>query len=159
MVKQRMSQREQDHLDQVMILKKSLEKKVEISVQIMLLHANGTKLYKTCLFCVFVYVIQCSDAWEECEEQRQIVAQLKRRIQKLSSELSDIRCLHQEEASKSSLLEKKQRRFDTELSSLNASLDKERVQKEKALRERDSALIQKDALSNEIIVSVVYFIF
>ncbi|CAG7833673.1 unnamed protein product [Allacma fusca] len=117
--KQRLKQREQDHLDQIMVLKKSLEKK-------------------------------CSDAWEEAEEQRQVVAQLKRRIQKLSSELSDVRCLLQEETSRSSLLEKKQRRVDTEISSINTQLEKERLNKERACRERDAALIQSDSLNNEL---------
>ncbi|CAL8129895.1 unnamed protein product [Orchesella dallaii] len=119
MFKQRLKQREQDHLDQIMILKKSLEKK-------------------------------CSDAWEESEEQRQIVAQLKRRIQKLSSELSDVRCLHQEEASRCALLEKKQRRFDAELSNLNVQLEKEKISKERAIRERDAAVIQVDSTLNEM---------
>lgn len=93
---------------------------------------------------------QCSDAWEESEEQKQIVAQLKRRIQKLSSELSDVRCLHQEESSRCSLLDKKQRRFDGELSTLNMQLEKEKLNKEKVIRERDSALIQKDSIFNEM---------
>jgi myosin-18 len=97
---------------------------------------------------------QCSDAWEESEEQRQIVAQLKRRIQKLSSELSDVRCLHQEEASRCALLDKKQRRFDAELSTLNMQLEKEKLNKDKILRERDAALIQKDSIFNEIQVGV-----
>lgn len=94
--------------------------------------------------------IQCSDAWEESEEQRQIVAQLKRRIQKLSSELSDVRCLHQEESSRCALLEKKQRRFDAELSNLNVQLEKEKISKERAIRERDAAVIQIDSVQNEM---------
>lgn len=94
--------------------------------------------------------MQCCDAWEESEEQKQIVAQLKRRIQKLSNELSDVKCLHQEEASRASLLEKKQRRFDSELSTSNMQLEKEKLNKDKIIRERDAAVIQKDSLFNEM---------
>lgn len=78
------------------------------------------------------------------------MAQLKRRIQKLSNELSDVKCLHQEEASRASLLEKKQRRFDSELSTSNMQLEKEKLNKDKIIRERDAAVIQKDSLFNEM---------
>ena len=82
------------------------------------------------------------------------MAQLKRRIQKLSSELSDVRCLLQEETSRSALLEKKQRRFDTELANVQSQLDKERLKRESACRERDAAVMQRDSISNDLQVSI-----
>jgi myosin-18 len=73
----------------------------------------------------------------------------------LSSELSDVKCLHQEESSRSALLEKKQRRFDSELSTLNMQVEKEKLNKDKIIRERDAAVIQKDSLFNEMQVKSI----
>lgn len=61
-----------------------------------------------------------------------------------------MRCLHQEESSRCALLEKKQRRFDAELSNLNVQFEKEKISKERAIRERDAAVIQIDSIQNEI---------
>lgn len=61
-----------------------------------------------------------------------------------------MRCLHQEEASRCALLEKKQRRFDVELSNLHLQLEKEKIAKERAIRDRDTAVIQTDSSQNEI---------
>lgn len=81
------------------------------------------------------------------------MVQLKRRIQKLGSELSDVRCLLQEESSRASLLDKKQRRFDSDLANLNSLLEKEKMSRERACRERDMATVQIEALNNDLHVS------
>ena len=52
-----------------------------------------------------------NDAYEEVEEQRQVVSQWKRKSQRLASELSDTRLLHEEQTNRNSLLEKKQRKY------------------------------------------------
>merc|ERR1719150_3297742 len=56
-----------------------------------------------------------NDAYEEVEDQRQVVAQWKRKVQKLQAEMNDTRLHLEEQASRNSLLEKKQRKFDSEL--------------------------------------------
>ena len=53
---------------------------------------------------------QLADAYEEVEEQRQVVAQWKRKVQKLNAELNDVRLLLEEQNSRNILLEKKQRK-------------------------------------------------
>lgn len=59
-----------------------------------------------------------ADAYEEVEEQRQVVGQWKRKSQKLSSEMNDLRMLLDEQNGRNNLLEKKQRKFDSESQSL-----------------------------------------
>lgn len=85
--KRRLQTQHEHDLDQLVGLKKQLEKKL-------------------------------SDAFEEVEEQRQIVGQWKRKSQKLSSEMNDLRMLLDEQNGRNNLLEKKQRKFDSESQSL-----------------------------------------
>lgn len=56
------------------------------------------------------FCFQLSDAYEEVEEQRQVVGQWKRKVQKLQSEANDLRLLLEEQSSRNNLLEKKQRK-------------------------------------------------
>ena len=51
-----------------------------------------------------------SDAYEEVEEQRQVVAQWKRKSQRLAAELNDSRLLYEEQTNRNAILEKKQRK-------------------------------------------------
>lgn len=60
--------------------------------------------------CTFAYYFQLADAFEEVEEQRQVVGQWKRKVQKLTSEANDLRLLLEEQNSRNHLLEKKQRK-------------------------------------------------
>lgn len=59
-----------------------------------------------------------ADAYEEVEEQRQVVAQWKRKNQKMTNEMNDLRMLLEEQNSRNNLLEKRQRKFDTECQAL-----------------------------------------
>lgn len=77
--KQRLKQQHEDDLEQMMAIKKQLEKKL-------------------------------NDAYEEVEEQRQVVCQWKRKSQRLAEELSDTKLLHEEQSNRNSILEKKQRK-------------------------------------------------
>ena len=77
--KQRLTQQHEDDLEQMMVLKKQLEKKL-------------------------------NDAYEEVEEQRQVVSQWKRKSQRLAAELNDTRLLHEEQSNRNAILEKKQRK-------------------------------------------------
>jgi myosin-18 len=54
--------------------------------------------------------LQLADAFEEVEEQRQVVGQWKRKVQKLTTEANDLRLLLEEQNSRNHLLEKKQRK-------------------------------------------------
>lgn len=85
--KRRLQTQHEHDLDQLVGLKKQLEKKL-------------------------------ADAYEEVEEQRQVVGQWKRKSQKLSSEMNDLRMLLDEQNGRNNLLEKKQRKFDAESQSL-----------------------------------------
>lgn len=59
-----------------------------------------------------------ADAYEEVEEQRQVVAQWKRKNQKMTNEMNDLRMLLDEQNSRNNLLEKRQRKFDSECQAL-----------------------------------------
>lgn len=63
-------------------------------------------------------MLQLSDAYEEVEEQRQVVGQWKRKTQKMTNEMNDLRMLLEEQNGRNNLLEKKQRKFDAECQSL-----------------------------------------
>jgi myosin-18 len=62
-----------------------------------------------------------ADAYEEVEEQRQVVAQWKRKNQKMTNEMNDLRMLLEEQNSRNNLLEKRQRKFDLECQALQVS--------------------------------------
>lgn len=85
--KRRLQSQHEHDLDQLIGLKKQLEKKL-------------------------------SDAYEEVEEQRQVVGQWKRKTQKLSGDMNDLRMLLDEQNGRNNLLEKRQRKFDAESQSL-----------------------------------------
>lgn len=59
-----------------------------------------------------------NDAYEEVEEQRQVVGQWKRKTQKMTNEMNDLRMLLEEQNSRNNLLEKRQRKFDSECQNL-----------------------------------------
>ena len=63
-----------------------------------------------------------NDAYEEVDEQRQVAGQWKRKAQKIQGEMNDIRLLLEEQTSRNALLEKKQRKFDSELGLVNRNL-------------------------------------
>lgn len=63
-----------------------------------------------------------NDAYEEVEEQRQVVAQWKRKNQKMTNEMNDIRMLLEEQNSRNNLLEKRQRKFDSECQALQVNI-------------------------------------
>lgn len=89
--KRRLQTQHEHDLDQLIGLKKQLEKKL-------------------------------SDAYEEVEEQRQVVGQWKRKTQKLSGDMNDLRMLLDEQNGRNNVLEKRQRKFDAESQSLQVRL-------------------------------------
>ncbi|XP_037292547.1 unconventional myosin-XVIIIa isoform X3 [Manduca sexta] len=109
----------EDDLEQLVTVKKQLEKKVQ-------------------------------DAYEEVEEQRAVAAQWKRKLQKLTNDMADLRSLLDEQTCRNNLLEKRQRKFDSELHAAQEELKRERAAKERLSRERDQAHAEKYALEQSL---------
>ncbi|KAL3271768.1 hypothetical protein HHI36_022238 [Cryptolaemus montrouzieri] len=117
--KRRLRQQHEDDLEQLVGLKKQLEKKL-------------------------------NDAYEEAEEQRQVVGQWKNKVQKLNGEMNDLKLLLEEQNARNNLLEKKQRRFDSETQMLNEELKKERNAKDRTLREKEVLMAEKYSLETTL---------
>ncbi|CAG4932431.1 unnamed protein product [Colias eurytheme] len=109
----------EDDLEQLVSVKKQLEKKVQ-------------------------------DAYEEVEEQRAVAAQWKRKLQKLTNDMADLRSLLDEQTCRNNLLEKRQRKFDAEVQSSQEELKRERAARERLARERDQAHAEKYALEQSL---------
>ncbi|XP_034663373.1 unconventional myosin-XVIIIa isoform X6 [Drosophila subobscura] len=91
-----------------------------------------------------------SDAYEEVEEQRQVVGQWKRKAQKMANEMNDLRMLLEEQNARNNLLEKKQRKFDAECQSLQDAARQERQAKERYGREKDVLQAEKFTLEQTL---------
>ncbi|KDR16277.1 Myosin-XVIIIa, partial [Zootermopsis nevadensis] len=117
--RRRLQQQHEDDLEQLVGLKKQLEKKL-------------------------------ADAYEEVEEQRQVVGQWKRKVQKLTTETNDLRLLLEEQSSRNHLLEKKQRKFDSELQLLHDELRQEKQQKDRISREKELITAEKYSLEQNL---------
>lgn len=100
------------------------------------------------------FLFQLADAYEEVEEQRQVVGQWKRKVQKLNGEMNDLRHLLEEQNARNNLLEKKQRKFDTETQLLQDELKKERQIKERFSREKEVCMAEKYAIETSLAVSL-----
>ncbi|XP_050494605.1 unconventional myosin-XVIIIa-like [Bombus huntii] len=83
-----------------------------------------------------------ADAYEEVEEQRQVVGQWKRRVQSLNGEMHDLRLLLEEQTARNNLLEKKQRKFDSETQNLMNDLRQEKAQRKRLAREKEIAIAE-----------------
>lgn len=87
------------------------------------------------------------------EEQRQVVGQWKRKVQKLNGEMNDLRHLLEEQNARNNLLEKKQRKFDSETQMLQDELKKEQQMKDRFSREKEVCISEKYALDTTLAVS------
>merc|ERR1712223_1497009 len=117
--KKRLQQQHEDDLEQLVALKKQLEKKL-------------------------------NDAYEEVDEQRQVVAQWKRKTAKVQGEQNDLRMLLEEQTSRNALLEKRARKFDSELSLANEERRLELQSKDKLQRELDQLKSIKNQLEDQL---------
>ncbi|CAH0548527.1 unnamed protein product [Brassicogethes aeneus] len=117
--KRRLQQQHEDDLEQLVGLKKQLEKKL-------------------------------SDSYEEVEEQRQVVGQWKRKVQKLNGEMNDLRLLLEEQSGRNNLLEKKQRKFDSDTQLMHDELKKEKQNKERLGREKEVLIAEKYTLESNL---------
>lgn len=97
---------------------------------------------------------QLTDAYEEVEEQRQVVGQWKRKVQKLNGETNDLRLLLEEQNARNNLLEKKQRKFDSETQLLQDELKKEKQARERLAREKEVILAEKYSIESTLAVSI-----
>lgn len=95
-----------------------------------------------------------ADAYEEVEEQRQVVGQWKRKVQKLNGEMNDLRLLLEEQSGRNNLLEKKQRKFDSETQLLQDELKKERQSKDRLAREKEVLIAEKYTLESNLAVRI-----
>lgn len=86
-----------------------------------------------------------------------MVGQWKRKVQKLNGEMNDLRHLLEEQNARNNLLEKKQRKFDTETQMLQDELKKERQTKERFSREKEVCIAEKYAIETNLAVSVNFF--
>ncbi|CAB3245804.1 unnamed protein product, partial [Arctia plantaginis] len=93
---------------------------------------------------------EVQDAYEEVEEQRAVAAQWKRKLQKLTNDMADLRSLLDEQTCRNNLLEKRQRKFDSELQAAQEELKRERSAKERLSRERDQAHAEKYAIEQSL---------
>ncbi|CRL01848.1 CLUMA_CG015407, isoform A [Clunio marinus] len=91
-----------------------------------------------------------ADAYEEVEEQRQVVAQWKRKSQKMTNEMNDLRMLLEEQNSRNNLLEKRQRKFDSECQALQDTARQERQAKDRLSREKDVLIAEKFQLEQNL---------
>merc|ERR1719462_493480 len=91
-----------------------------------------------------------NDAYEEVDDQRQVVAQWKRKTQKIQGEMNDTRLHLEEQASRNSMLEKKQRKFDSELALANVDRRQEALAREKSQKEADSLKQEKLRLEDQV---------
>ena len=92
------------------------------------------------------------------DEQRQVVAQWKRKTAKVQGEQNDLRMLLEEQTSRNALLEKRARKFDSELSLVNEERKLELQSKEKLQRELDQLKSIKNQLEDQLQVSL-YFLY
>ncbi|XP_058973998.1 unconventional myosin-XVIIIa isoform X3 [Musca domestica] len=91
-----------------------------------------------------------NDAYEEVEEQRQVVGQWKRKAQKMTNEMNDLRMLLEEQNARNNLLEKKQRKFDSECQALQDTARQERQAKDRLSREKDILIAEKFTLEQSL---------
>ncbi|GBM10387.1 Unconventional myosin-XVIIIa [Araneus ventricosus] len=91
-----------------------------------------------------------AEALEDVDEERQIANQWKRKAQKCGAELQDLRLMLEEQMARNGELEKKQRRFDAELSAAQEEIKKEKALREKLQREKDQAIHEKYSLEQDL---------
>ncbi|KAI4815172.1 hypothetical protein KUCAC02_005329, partial [Chaenocephalus aceratus] len=86
-----------------------------------------------------------SDLQADSEESQRNIQQLKKKTQRMTSELQDTKLHLEGQQSRNHDLEKKQRKFDSELSGVQEEVQREKSLKEKLAREKD--MLAGDAFS------------
>lgn len=117
--KKRMQQQHEDDEEQLMAVRKQLERKLESAV-------------------------------EQADEQRQLVAQLKRKVARLSSEAGDQKVHLDEQVSRNNVLERRQRKFDSDMQTLEDKLKREKQSRERISQEKDQLQSEVYSVNNEM---------
>ena len=120
------------------------------------LAAQSFSILKTVSLMIFIQLFQLNDAYEEVDEQRQVVAQWKRKTQKVQGEMNDTKLLLEEQTSRNVLLEKKQRKFDSELALLQEDRKAETSAKDKLQKEVDQLKSAKYQAEEQLHVSTFF---
>ena len=82
------------------------------------------------------------------DDLRRTLSQLRKKLQKQASEMNDLQLLLENQQARNEDLEKKQRKFDTELSSFRADATREKDERERIQKEKDrqqSEMLEKEA--------------
>merc|ERR1711942_141928 len=75
---------------------------------------------------------------------------MKKKSQRLTAEMNDLKILLEEQSSRNNLLEKKQRKFDQDVQAVQEELRQERVNKDRIQREKDATLSEKFSFEQEV---------
>lgn len=92
------------------------------------------------LYNVRIQIAEMNLVEERLENQ---LSDLKRKQQKQSQEMADMKIHLEEQVARNAELEKKQRRFDLDMSKVNDLLKDEKLLREKLQKEKDDLVSQK----------------
>ncbi|TEA28513.1 hypothetical protein DBR06_SOUSAS2010148, partial [Sousa chinensis] len=90
------------------------------------------------------------DLQADSDESQRALQQLKKKCQRLAAELQDTKLHLEGQQVRSHELEKKQRRFDSELSQAHEEAQREKLQREKLQREKDMLLAEAFSLKQQM---------
>ncbi|XP_012503756.1 PREDICTED: unconventional myosin-XVIIIa isoform X6 [Propithecus coquereli] len=90
------------------------------------------------------------DLQADGEESQRALQQLKKKCQRLTAELQDTKLHLEGQQVRNHELEKKQRRFDSELSQAHEEAQREKLQREKLQREKDMLLAEAFSLKQQL---------
>nr|XP_035156807.2 unconventional myosin-XVIIIa isoform X19 [Callithrix jacchus] len=90
------------------------------------------------------------DLQADSEESQRALQQLKKKCQRLTAELQDTKLHLEGQQVRNHELEKKQRRFDSELSQAHEEAQQEKLQREKLQREKDMLLAEAFSLKQQL---------
>ncbi|XP_035580339.1 unconventional myosin-XVIIIa isoform X3 [Zalophus californianus] len=90
------------------------------------------------------------DLQADGDESQRVLQQLKKKCQRLTGELQDTKLHLEGQQVRNHELEKKQRRFDSELSQAHEEAQREKLQREKLQREKDTLLAEAFSLKQQL---------
>ncbi|XP_057173812.1 unconventional myosin-XVIIIa isoform X15 [Ursus arctos] len=90
------------------------------------------------------------DLQADSDESQRALQQLKKKSQRLTAELQDTKLHLEGQQVRNHELEKKQRRFDSELSQAHEEAQREKLQREKLQREKDALLAEAFSLKQQL---------
>ncbi|XP_019401348.1 PREDICTED: unconventional myosin-XVIIIa isoform X6 [Crocodylus porosus] len=91
-----------------------------------------------------------ADLQADSDESQRALQQLKKKCQRLTAELQDTKLHLEGQQGRSHELEKKQRRFDSELAQAHEEAQREKLQREKLSREKDALIAEVFGLRQQL---------